>query len=102
MPDERTYPGIYDDKWGGMTHLGNIVRDGWVFGLIPETESCAGWNFAAMQVLYDKVAQRWEAYGYQVVRLPEELRARHERIHREAVERARALGWNPDEEEEDG
>lgn len=49
-----------------------------------------------MQVLYDRVSMEWEKYGFLPSRLPLELREKHARIHREAVERARANGWNPE------
>ena len=39
---ENTYIGIDKDTNGGMTHLGRIVMDGWLFGFIPESETCAG------------------------------------------------------------
>ncbi len=32
---KKTYVGIEQDENGGMTHYGLIVRDAWVFGLIP-------------------------------------------------------------------
>jgi hypothetical protein len=36
-----------------------------------------------------------------VSQLPEELRQRHEKIHGEAMERARAAGWSGDAETDD-
>jgi hypothetical protein len=27
-----------------MTPTGNIIRDAWVFGIIPEEDACAGWT----------------------------------------------------------
>ena len=84
-----------------MTPTGNIIRDAWVFGIIPETESCAGWTLRGIEDLYDKVSAAWAPYGHLVSRLPPELRERHERIYRAAVGRARALGWNPELDGED-
>ena len=40
----ETYVGIDQDTNGGMTHLGRIVMDGWVFGCIPENETCARYS----------------------------------------------------------
>ena len=98
---EQIYPGILEDQQGGMTHLGQIVRDGWVFGFIPETETCAGWNASRMQVLYEKVYAEWEKYGHLPSRLPDDLRERHGRIHGEFMTRAREQGWNPELGEDD-
>jgi hypothetical protein len=100
MRETKRYSGIHNDPKGAMNPTGNIIRDAWVFGIIPETETCEGWTVQGIEVLYDKVTQAWEPYGYLVSRLPEELRKRHERIYREAVERARELGWEPDMEDD--
>ena len=78
-----------------MTPTGTIVRDAWVFGIIPETETCAGWDGPRLQQLYDQVAAAWAPYGHLVSNLPEDLRARHERIHGEGLRKARAAGWEP-------
>jgi len=93
---EQNYLGLQDDRHGGMSHLGRIVRDAWVFGLLPETETCAGWSASQMQNLYEKVAATWEPYAHLPSRLPAELRARHTRIYEEAIAKARALGWDPE------
>ena len=89
------YPGLLQDEFGGMTHLGQIVKDGWLFGLIPEEETCAGWEPGRMQALYEQVHARWDPYGHLPSRLPPELGERHARIYHAAIERARALGWPP-------
>ena len=88
------YPGIHNDRFGGMTDIGKIIRDAWVFGLLPETETCAGWNHGRLEVLYDKVHKAWAPYGHRVSELPPELRERHARIYAEALARARELGWS--------
>ncbi len=95
MGEERRYPGIDQDSYGGMTPTGNIIRDAWVLGVLPETETCAGWTPQGIESLYDKVSLAWEPHGHLVSRLPPELRERHARIYGAAVERARALGWDP-------
>ena len=96
MAQLKRYPGIDKDPKGAMNPTGNIIRDAWVFGLIPETETCAGWTVQGVDSLYDKVTAEWDKYGHSVSRLPEELRERHERIYAEAVRQARTKGWNPE------
>ncbi len=91
----RTYVGIDKDRFGGMTDTGKIIRDAWVFGIIPETETCAGWTPQGIERLWEQVDREWEKYGFQVGRLPEDLRERFMRIQDEAVRRARAAGWDP-------
>jgi hypothetical protein len=84
-----------------MTPTGNIIRDAWVFGIIPETETCAGWNMQRIEALYDHVAAAWQPYGHLASRLPPELRERHACIYAAAVERARAAGWDPELDDDD-
>jgi hypothetical protein len=92
----QTYEGIHNDKWGGMTMLGNIVKEAWIFGILPETETCEGWTLGRMQNLYEQVSDARAKYGFRFADLPPEIQERHERIHREAMVRARELGWDPD------
>lgn len=96
MDNAKIYVGIDQDQYGGMTAMGAIVKDAWVFGIIPETETCAGWTLPAIQMLYDKTRDHWEKYGYLVRNLPPDLRERHERIYGEALRKAKELGWEPD------
>jgi len=93
-PDK--YIGIDKDIHGGMTEIGKIIRDAWVFEIIPETETCEGWNAAGIDALLDKVNHEWDKHGCLVSNLPDTLRQRHQRIHDAAVARARAAGWDPD------
>jgi len=101
MSQNKIYQGIEKEPEGGMSPTGNIIRDAWVFGIIPETETCAGWSVQGIEALYDKVTAAWEPYGHLASRLPPELRERHGRIYAAAVERARAQGWNPTLDHED-
>jgi len=94
----KTYPGLDNDEYGGMTPVGNTIRDAWVFGLLPEGETCTGWTQNALETLYKGVSETWERYEYDVKKMPEEMQARHEQIHKTAIEKALKLGWNPDEE----
>ena len=98
MSKPNKYVGINNDINGGMTTIGKIIRDAWVFGLIPESETCEGWNLAGIDSLLDKVNTEWDKYGCMVSALPDELRERHNRIHGEALNRARAAGWSGDVE----
>lgn len=97
MPQKKIYEGIDKDPRGAMNPTGNIVRDGWVFGLIPETETCAGWDTQRIQNLYDAVAQAWAPYAHIPSQLPPELLEKHRRIYAAAVDNAKKLGWDPEE-----
>ena len=101
MAKPDTYIGIDKDVQGGMTTIGKLIRDAWVFELIPETETCEGWNLGGIDALLEKVNAEWDKYGCLVSHLPEELRERHERIHGEALEKARAAGWSGEVETDD-
>jgi len=101
MDKPKTYIGVDQDINGGMTTIGKIIRDAWVFGLIPETETCEGWNFAGVDALLQKVNHEWDKYGCLMSHLPPELRERHERIHGKAFAAAQAAGWNGESETDD-
>lgn len=92
----KKYIGIDKDPLGAMNTTGNIIRDAWLFGLIPETETCEGWTVQGVQVLYEQVTQEWGKYGHMVSNLPPELTLRHRKIYDAAIARARELGWDPD------
>jgi len=96
MSRQKTYVGLDDDAFGGMTPTGNIVRDAQAFGLIPEEQTCAGWSLGRIQQLYDQVSEAWRPYGHMVSRLPDDIRDRHQRIYGAAIKRARELGWAPE------
>jgi len=93
---QKTYVGIDQDQYGGMSAMGAIIKDAWLFGILPETETCAGWDVNRIQILYDKTQMEWDKYGCLASNLPPELRDRHARIHAAAIERAKALGWEPE------
>lgn len=96
----QTYVGFNNDKHG-MTQLGRIVLDGWLFGFIPETEDCSGWDLGRMQALMDKVEREWDTYANLPSRLPPELRARHAALYERAMALAKQKGWNPELGEDD-
>jgi hypothetical protein len=93
MTEPRTYAGIDNDEFGGMTPVGTIIRDAWVFDILPREETCEGWSPARLQALYEQVWTAWEPYGHLASRLPPELAEHHRLIHDEAIARAKALGW---------
>lgn len=97
----QRYVGIHHDQYAGMTPTGTLIRDAWVFGIIPETQDCAGWDNGMLQNLFEKVYQAWEAYGHLPSRLPLELRTRHEQIYAAAIQKARLQAWNPELNEDD-
>jgi len=101
MIQTKIYQGIDQDPEGDMTPTGNIIRDAWVFEIIPETETCAGWTLQGIEDLYDKVTEAWAPYGHLASRLPPPLRERHQRIYEAAVRRAREQGWVPELEDGD-
>jgi hypothetical protein len=98
MGRPSTYVGIDNDVNGAMTTIGKIIRDAWVFGLIPETETCEGWNQGQVDVLLDRVNAEWDKYGCMVSQLPADLRERHQRIHDIAIANAKAAGWSGEHE----
>lgn len=98
---EQFYVGIDQDENEGLTHLGRIVRDAWIFNLIPETETCSGWSTGQMQVLYEKVYEAWEPYAHLPSRLPDTLRERHARLYSEAITNAKKKGWDTELKEDD-
>jgi hypothetical protein len=95
---DKKYVGIHNDVNAGMTDTGKIIRDAWVFDLIPETETCEGWLAQGIEDLWQKVNAQWEQYGFLVGNLPDDLKQKYIRIQQDAIERAKAAGWNPDNE----
>ena len=98
MGRPNTYVGVDNDVNGAMTTIGKIIRDAWVFELLPETETCEGWNQGQVDVLLDKVNAEWDKYGCMVSQLPADLRERHQRIHDVAIANAKAAGWSGEHE----
>ena len=93
----KVYPGLDNDINGSMTMIGKIIRDAWVFNILPETEKCEGWQISRIEAIRQQVNQEWDKYGCMVSDLPEELRARHKRIYDEAIAQAKTRGWDPEE-----
>jgi hypothetical protein len=96
MSAANTYVGIDNDLNGGMTDTGKIIRDGWAFGLIERSETCAGWNVTQIEALWQRVQEQWQANGFRVANLPEPMRTRYLEIQSQAMERARDAGWDPE------
>ena len=98
MTAPKTYVGIDNDINGCMTDTGKIIRNGWVFGLIPESETCEGWVAGQIEELWRKNNVEWEKYGFQVGQLPDEMRETFMRVHQAAMEKARESGWDGEAE----
>jgi len=98
MNQPKRYVGIDNDLNGGMTDTAKIIRDAWVFGIIPESETCEGWIAPGIEDLWRKVDAEWEKYGFLVGNLPEDMRANFMRIHDEAMSKAKAEGWDGEDE----
>ena len=99
--NKKPYVGIAHETHGGMTETSKIIRDAWVFGLIPETQTCEGWLAQGLEDLWRQVNNEWEKYGFLVSNLPPKIQERFYRIQNEAMSRARAAGWDPDEDLQD-
>ncbi len=97
----QKYVGYQEDIINGMTSTVKIILDARVFGLIEEDQNCEGWLAEGVLALQDKVASAWDKSGFIPSRLPDELRERHARIYKQAIEEARANGWDPDREIEE-
>ena len=93
----NTYPGLEHDVNGGMTMIGKVIRDAWVFGILPETQTCKDWEISRIDAIHQQVNAEWDKYGCMVSDLPDELRERHKRIHEEGIAQAKLRGWDPEE-----
>ena len=97
MASERNlYAGIDNEPNGAMSRTGNIIRDAWVFELIPESQTCEGWPIGQIDALYEQVTEAWMPHGHLVSNLPPELRERHSRIYSHAITEAKEKGWDPE------
>jgi hypothetical protein len=92
MSSANRYVGIHEDVNGGLTATGKIIRDAWVFDIIPEGETCEGWLDDEIDALRQKANVQWKQYGFLVSNLPEALRERFMRIHAQAVSVTRGDG----------
>jgi len=97
---KMVYEGFNQDPHG-MTMLGRIVLDAWLFELLPRSEDCTGWGLQRMQELMDQVNKRWDEYGNIPSRLPSELLEKHTELYDWATRRARERGWDPELGEDD-
>jgi hypothetical protein len=89
------YEGINNDKYGGMTQLGQIIKDAWAFELLDESETCEGWQLHKIEQLWDQVHKVKHKAGPSVSFWPKEIQERHKRINEQAMKIAREKGWNP-------
>lgn len=93
---DNIYVGMDKDDWGGMTPIGNVIRDAWLFGILPETQKCENWTRGQLQAIHQQVMNEWDKYGCLPSGLPDDLRQRHAEINAAALNRARKLGWDPE------
>ena len=101
MLPSKTYVGIDKDINGGMTDTAKIIRDAHAFGLLPESETCAGWRAHQIEELWTRANAEWEKYGFRVGALPDDIRANYRRIQSDAMTRARGAGWSGAQELDD-
>lgn len=92
----KTYPGLEHDINGAMTNIGKIIRDAWVFEILPESETCENWEMSRIQAIHEQVNREWDKYGCMVSNLPADLRERHKRIYDDAIAFAKQRGWDPE------
>ncbi|MEG3619246.1 hypothetical protein V5T82_12330 [Magnetovibrio sp. PR-2] len=92
--EPKSYVGIDNEINGGMTDTAKIIRDAWAFGIIPETETCQGWLAGGIEDLWRKVDTEWEKYGFLVSNLPDDILENFLRIQTEAIDKAKAAGWD--------
>jgi len=50
-----------------------------------------------IEELWDKVNEEWDKYGCMASKLPAELLERNERMHNDALEKAKSMGWTPEQ-----
>ncbi len=97
---KKVYAGLDSDSHG-LTPMGRTVLDARVFGLIPDTEDCAGWDLGRIQALMSRVEEEWDRHGGLPSALPPDLAERHRRIYDAAIRAAGTRGWNPELEDDD-
>ena len=94
MP-EKIYCGLDKDRYSGMTPIGNIIKDAWLFDILPQTETCENWTHSQLKIISEKVKIEWDKYGCLVSNFPDDLEQRHAEINGKAVKNVRELGWDP-------
>ena len=92
---DHVYAGLNNDKHG-LTQLGRVVLDAWLFDLVAPTQDCAGWDMGRMQSLMERVQAEWDKYSNLPSRLPPGLRERHGELYANAIQAARSKGWDPE------
>jgi hypothetical protein len=100
MARTENYVGIQNDVYGGMTAIGKLVRDAWVFGILDESETCEGWSYGRIDALLHQVNDEWDKYGCLVGNLPADLKERHRKFHEIAIKKAKEAGWSGELETE--
>lgn len=98
---KQIYVGFDEDEYGGMTYIGGIIKDAWMFGILSEDEKCIGWDHGGIAAINEKVQAEWDKYGCLFSNLPDELKAKHREINDRAIARAKELGWDPTPDPDD-
>ena len=93
---QQKYVGFDDDEYGGMTYIGGIIKDAWLFGILPEDQKCVGWTHGQIAAINEQVQAEWDKYGCLASNLPDDLKAKHLEIYNRAIARAKELGWDPE------
>jgi len=101
MKQNQSYVGIDKDKYGGMSDIGKLIRDAWAFGLIPQSETCAGWDSSRLEQLWQQVNNQWVRFDFRVANLPTEIRDNYLLIQQLAVKKAKQAGWDAQRELDD-
>ncbi len=94
----KKYAGLENDANGGMTPIGKLIRDAWVFNIIEKSETCTNWSYDMVSALSHKVDIEWDKYGCMVSNLPDDLKAKHLQIHNVAIKKAKNSGWTGERE----
>ena len=76
--------------------IGKIIRDAWVFEILPEGETCEDWEIGRIEAIHHQVNEEWDKYGCMFSNLPDELRERHKHIYEQAIAEAKERGWDPE------
>jgi hypothetical protein len=92
---QQQYVGFDEDVYGGMTYIGGIIKNAWLFGILPEDQKCIGWTHGQIAAINEQVQAEWDKYGCMISNLPEDLKVKHKEINDRAIARAKELGWDP-------
>ena len=81
MPSHKQSVEMHNDPSASEIDRGRVIRDAWVFGIVPESESCDGWTIQALVQLEHKVNEVWKKYDFKAANLPPHIRTHFDRIY---------------------